>query len=73
MCDTQQLLQSVRVELQVHEHMKNSTHTHTGAFTHTLVMPEHAVKGGLRHCLYLCVCVQVRAVALDLRAVQQWI
>ncbi|XP_056302871.1 CDK5 regulatory subunit-associated protein 2 isoform X2 [Danio aesculapii] len=27
--DTQQLLQSVRVELQVHEHMK-STHTHTG-------------------------------------------
>ncbi|XP_043085814.1 LOW QUALITY PROTEIN: CDK5 regulatory subunit-associated protein 2 [Puntigrus tetrazona] len=30
LCDTQQLLQSVRVELQVHEHMKNSTHTHTG-------------------------------------------
>lgn len=27
--DTQQLLQSVRVELQVHEHMK-STHTHSG-------------------------------------------
>ncbi|XP_016146456.1 myomegalin-like [Sinocyclocheilus grahami] len=30
LCDTQQLLQSVRVELQVHDHMKNSTHTHTG-------------------------------------------
>ncbi|XP_042634516.1 CDK5 regulatory subunit-associated protein 2-like isoform X4 [Cyprinus carpio] len=30
LCDTQQLLQSARVELQVHEHMKNSTHTHTG-------------------------------------------
>ncbi|XP_042603548.1 CDK5 regulatory subunit-associated protein 2-like isoform X1 [Cyprinus carpio] len=30
LCDTQKLLQSVRVELQVHEHMKNSTHTHTG-------------------------------------------
>ncbi|XP_059381815.1 myomegalin-like isoform X3 [Carassius carassius] len=30
LCDTQQLLQSVRVELQVHEQMKNSTHTHTG-------------------------------------------
>ncbi|KAF4098928.1 hypothetical protein G5714_020958 [Onychostoma macrolepis] len=30
LCDTQQLLQSVRVELQVNEHMKNSTHTHTG-------------------------------------------
>ncbi|XP_050948435.1 CDK5 regulatory subunit-associated protein 2 isoform X2 [Labeo rohita] len=28
--DTQQLLQSVRVELQVHEHMKSSTHTQTG-------------------------------------------
>ncbi|XP_067280226.1 CDK5 regulatory subunit-associated protein 2 isoform X3 [Pseudorasbora parva] len=28
--DTQQLLQSVRVELQVHEHMKNSTQTHKG-------------------------------------------
>ncbi|KAK2872302.1 hypothetical protein Q8A67_022199 [Cirrhinus molitorella] len=30
LCDTQQLLQSVRVELQVHEHMKSSTNTHTG-------------------------------------------
>ncbi|XP_026091054.1 CDK5 regulatory subunit-associated protein 2-like isoform X3 [Carassius auratus] len=30
LCDTQQLLQSVRVELQVHEQMKTSTHTHTG-------------------------------------------
>ncbi|XP_052443753.1 myomegalin isoform X2 [Carassius gibelio] len=30
LCDTQQLLQSVRLELQVHEQMKNSTHTHTG-------------------------------------------
>lgn len=30
LCDTQQLLQSVRVEVQVHEQMKNSTHTHTG-------------------------------------------
>ncbi|XP_051534202.1 CDK5 regulatory subunit-associated protein 2-like isoform X2 [Myxocyprinus asiaticus] len=28
--DTQQLLQSVRVELQIQEHIKNSTHTHTG-------------------------------------------
>ncbi|XP_067233045.1 myomegalin-like isoform X4 [Chanodichthys erythropterus] len=28
--DTQQLLQSVRVELQVQEHMKNSTQTHKG-------------------------------------------
>ncbi|XP_073680203.1 CDK5 regulatory subunit-associated protein 2 isoform X2 [Garra rufa] len=28
--DTQQLLQSVRVELQVHEHMKSSSHTQTG-------------------------------------------
>ncbi|KAI7795654.1 putative myomegalin [Triplophysa rosa] len=30
LCDTQQLLQSVRVELQVQEHMKNTTQTHTG-------------------------------------------
>ncbi|KAG1926239.1 CDK5 regulatory subunit-associated protein 2 isoform X5 [Pimephales promelas] len=30
LCDTQQLLQTVRVELQVHEHMKNSTQTHKG-------------------------------------------
>ncbi|XP_051961433.1 myomegalin-like isoform X2 [Xyrauchen texanus] len=28
--DTQQLLQSVRVELQVQEHIKNSAHAHTG-------------------------------------------
>ncbi|XP_073727656.1 CDK5 regulatory subunit-associated protein 2 isoform X10 [Misgurnus anguillicaudatus] len=30
LCDTQQLLQSVRLELQVHEHVKSSTQTHTG-------------------------------------------
>ncbi|XP_073727653.1 CDK5 regulatory subunit-associated protein 2 isoform X7 [Misgurnus anguillicaudatus] len=29
LCDTQQLLQSVRLELQVHEHVKSSTQTHT--------------------------------------------
>ncbi len=47
------------------------TLTQVRPHTHTLVMPEHAVEGGLRHRWYLC--VQVRAVALDLRAVQQWI
>ncbi|XDV38204.1 hypothetical protein PO909_007662 [Leuciscus waleckii] len=30
LCDTQQVLQTVRVELQVQEHMKNSTQTHKG-------------------------------------------
>ncbi|KAK7131585.1 hypothetical protein R3I94_016644 [Phoxinus phoxinus] len=30
LCDTQQLLQTVRVELQVYEHMKTSTQTHKG-------------------------------------------
>ncbi|XP_017540970.1 CDK5 regulatory subunit-associated protein 2 isoform X3 [Pygocentrus nattereri] len=30
LADTQQLLQSVQVELQVHEQIKNSAHTHTG-------------------------------------------
>lgn len=30
LADTQQLLQSVQVELQVHEQIRNSVHTHTG-------------------------------------------